>query len=138
MQKKEALMQYKIGLSNDKTYIVQKMLGEITCDAAMKCAEESHAMAKKFEIIRFLVDVTEARNVDTSFDNYQFANRDIDSPKIDKGAIVALLVSADDTSHDFVETVLRNAGHNVTLFRDRKQAERYLHASLWVERRSNF
>lgn len=131
-------MHYKIGLSDDKTHIVQKMYGEITCEAAMKCAEASHALGKKLGINRFLVDATGARNIESSFDNYEFANRALNTAKIDRRAVVALLVSPDDTSHDFVETVLRNAGYNITLFRDRRQAERYLHASLWVEKRENF
>jgi hypothetical protein len=43
--------------------------------------------------------------------------------------MVALLVDPEDHSHDFVETVGRNAGLNVTLFRDRDAAKQYLSES---------
>ena len=33
-----------------------------------------------------------------------------------------MLVSPNDKSHDFVEPVLRNAGHNVLIFNDEEKA----------------
>jgi hypothetical protein len=42
---------------------------------------------------------------------------------IDKYARIATLVNPDDHSHDFIETVARNAGLNVKIFTDPDQAE---------------
>jgi len=39
---------------------------------------------------------------------------------------VAVLVSPNDHSHDFMETVSHNAGLNVAFFADLEQAERHL------------
>jgi hypothetical protein len=50
----------------------------------------------------------------------------METPEIDKTALVAVLVRPDDHSHDFVETVARNSGLRVTLFRDRERAEDHL------------
>lgn len=76
---------------------------------------------------RYLVDVTESRNVDSDSNNYKFAYEDIlINPGIDRNAHVALLVDPRDHSHDFFETVARNAGLDVTLFRDRELARRHL------------
>jgi hypothetical protein len=73
------------------------------------------------------VDATEARNVETAVANYQFAYQDMaQTPGLDPDAIAAFVVSPEDHSHDFIETVLRNSGQSATLFRDRKQAIRFL------------
>ncbi|MHB9027638.1 MAG: hypothetical protein ACYC9O_02595 [Candidatus Latescibacterota bacterium] len=72
------------------------------------------------------MDVTESRNIESSTKGYQFAHSDMMTDKIDRFARVAMLVSPGDHSHDFIETVSRNAGLNVTLFRDREQAVRHL------------
>lgn len=123
-------MEYTITLSKDMTYIVQCMQGEFTAKAAMAVAEESHEKGRSLGINHYLVDARGARNVDSTIKNYEFAYTEVDPAKIDRTAVVALLVGADDTSHDFVETVLRNAGYNVTLFRNLRQAERHLRKSL--------
>ena len=84
-------------------------------------------MAAELGITRHLVDLTEARHVDTITNTYEFAYEDMRlHPGINKNARVAVLVSPDDRSHDFVETVTRNAGQNVTLFRDREAAIQHL------------
>ena len=56
-----------------------------------------------------------------------FAYKDMQLAEgIDLNAIVATLVSPDDHSHDFIETVSRNAGLNVTLFTDLDLAKQHL------------
>ena len=88
---------------------------------------QAHALGKKLGINRYLVDVTEARNVDNTFEKYNFAYKDMkQEPAIDKAARVAILVSPGDHSHDFIETVTRNIGLDVTLFTDRQKAIEYL------------
>lgn len=47
-------------------------------------------------------------------------------PRIDESARVALLVSLDDRSHNFVEIVTQNADFHVKLFTDREEAVTYL------------
>ncbi len=120
-------MSYTIGLSDDHKYIVIKVKGEMTSKLAMQQNVEAHALGTRLGIHLYLVDVTEARNVDTAVSTYNFANEDMhEEPVIDVHARVAMLVSPEDHSHDFVETTSRNAGLDVTLFRDRKLAIRHL------------
>ena len=93
----------------------------------MKQNLETHALGDELGISRYLVEATEAVNVDSTLENYSFAYTDMQTPTgINKAAIVALLVSPDDHSHDFIETVSRNAGLNVTIFRDRELAIHHL------------
>ena len=120
-------MSYSITPSEDGKYIILKHWGEINSELAMKRNLEAHALGAKLGISRHLVDVTEARNVDSATKTYKFAYEDMKDPSgIDKKARIAVLVSPEDHSHDFVETVTRNAGQDVTLFRDRELAIRHL------------
>ena len=120
---------YSIYPSEDKKFIIVKVVGEINGKMAMQQNLEAHALGTELGINRYLVDVTEARNTDTILDNYQFAHDDMKiTPGIDLSARVVTLVSPGDHSHDFMETVARNSGLNVKIFTDRDLAENYLRA----------
>ncbi len=120
-------MECTITLSPDRKYIIQKVSGEINRAKAMQFNQETHALGKEKSINKFLVDMTQARNTDTAVNNYQFAYKDMKKmPKDVRNARIATLVSPDDHSHDFIETVSQNSGLNVKIFRDRDEAIRYL------------
>ena len=120
-------MSYTISPSEDGKYIVLKYFGDVSRKLSIERVIEAHALGEKLGINSYLVDLTEARNIDSIPDLYTYAYEDT---KIASGfnlnARVALLADPDDHSHDFVETVLRNAGHNVVLFRDRESAIKHL------------
>lgn len=120
-------MKYSITVSEDGRYIIAKHWGEITGETVIQRTREAHALGEKLGINRHLMDVTEARHVDSITTTFEFAHHKIGrSQGINMAVRVAVLVSPDDHSHDFVETVTRNAGQNVTLFRDREAAIRHL------------
>jgi len=120
-------MEYTITLSSDRKFIVENIKGVISREIAMHVNLEAHALGKRLGITRYLIDVTEARNIDKNMDTYEFAYEDMrQAAGIDMFARVAILVSLGDHSHDFVETVLRNAGLNVRLFTNLDEATRYL------------
>ena len=73
------------------------------------------------------MDLVESKNVDSILDDYEFAYHDMqNTPEIERSARVAMLVSPDDHSHDFILTASRNAGQDVTRFIDRREAIHYL------------
>jgi hypothetical protein len=122
-------MSHLISLSDDSTYIILEVRGEITRQTAMQYNLEANKFGKEKGIRKYLVDCINARNTDTVLNNYQFAYNDMrHTPDIDITAIVALAVSPEDHSHDFVETTARNSGLNVTLFRDKQKAIEFLKA----------
>lgn len=120
-------MQHVISLSEDKNYIILKYVGEISRQPALKVTEEAHMFGSRKGIKHYLVDVTEAVNVENLLENYDFAYDDLAQANIDRSACIAMLVNPDDQTHDFVETLLINAGHDVKLFRDRDTAINYLY-----------
>jgi len=88
---------------------------------------EAHALGDKMGVKRYLVDVTEARNVDSAVKNYEFAYSDIKkADTVNPKARVAALVCPGDHSHDFIETVLYNAGQPIKIFDDLSKAQEYL------------
>lgn len=120
-------MPCEISLSADQKYVIMKVVGDMTRKSAVTWNTEAHALGRKAGVNRFLVDLTESVNVESPSRNYEFANRDMKTPPgIDRFARVVLVVSPNDHSHDFVETVARNAGLNVTIFRDRDKALQFL------------
>jgi hypothetical protein len=120
-------MPYSIKPSQDGKYILVTVQGDMTRALAMEHNRESHALGRKLGIRRYLVDLRKSRNVESLLDGYQFAYQDMpQQPEIDRSARVAILVSPGDHSHDFIETVSRNSGLDVTLFRDYEQAIAHL------------
>lgn len=116
-----------IALSDDGTYIILTVEGEVTRQSAMQQNLEAHALGRELGVNRYLVDMRAARNIESPLDGYRFAYEDMQqTPGIDRNARVAVLVSPGDHSHDFIETVARNSGLHVTLFTNYKQAVRYL------------
>ena len=88
---------------------------------------EAHRLGREMKTNRFLLDLVDARNIDSTTDQYDFVHTDMaQSPQVDKYARIAALVSPDDHSHDFIETVIRNAGFNLRVFREREAALAFL------------
>lgn len=124
-------LDYTITPSPDGAYITLKIVGDITRKTAMGLNLEAHALGRELHINRYLVDATEARNRESILENYEFAYTDMrNTDDIDTRARIAVLVSPGDHSHDFVETVSRNAGFNMQIFTDIDQAMLFLMLNL--------
>lgn len=121
------LFEYSIKPSEDHQYIILQVHGEFTAKTFMKCIVEAHTLGKEMGIRSYLVDVTDARNVDSALETQKFAYSDMKTTAgVDPLARVAGLVSPGDHSHDFVETASSNAGMFLKLFNDRAEAIDYL------------
>ena len=123
-------MPYTITPAENGEYIIIKFGGEWNRDLGNQAMIEATALASKLGIRCHLTDVTESRNTEAMLQNYRFARTDMqEKQSVDQSACVALLVSPEDHSHDFYETLARDAGADVTLFRDREQALAHLAAA---------
>lgn len=117
----------EIETSQDGKYIIQTVTGDLTGKLALEYNLKTHALGRELGINRYLVDVTDARNVDSPPADYSFAHFSMrDNPGIDQTARVATLVRPGDRSHNFIETVSRNSGLDVTIFTDRHEAIHHL------------
>jgi hypothetical protein len=120
-------MSCAITVAPGNTHILMIVTGEITRALALKYNTEAHRMAAPLGITRYLMDLTSCVNTDTVTSNYEFAHQDMKHlPGIDRAAVVAVVTNPHDDSHDFIRTVTRNAGFNVTFFTDRAAAQAFL------------
>jgi hypothetical protein len=120
-------IEYTITPSVNEDFIEVKVKGDINRHSAMQMNLEAHEIGRRLRIRRYLVDATEARNTDDAIETYNFSYSDMQRMEcIDKGARVAMLVSPDDHSHDFVATTLFNAGLSGQLFTDPEKAMQFL------------
>ncbi len=120
-------MSCTISPSADGKFIVITVTESINRESAMGYNRDAHALGARLGINRYLMDVFAAVNTDTVYDQHRFAYQDLqDAPEIVRSARVAILVNPDDHSHDFIETVCRNAGLDVTIFTRREEAEAHL------------
>ena len=118
---------YTLTVSDDKTYILLEISGEISRESVLEPAIKAHILSHDLGIDNIFVDVTEAVNLDTISNDYGFAYEDLrKAPGANLNARIAVLVRPDDHSHDFVETTMRNAGFDFKIFRDRGRALDYL------------
>lgn len=114
-------------VSEDKKYILMKIIGEIDSADMFKYNLEAHALARSVCVRRFLLNLIEARNVNSVIDDYDFAYKNIGpSPEFLHGIRVALLVSPDDHSHDFINILFKNTGETIDLFVDQEEAVSFL------------
>ncbi len=119
-------MDYSIEVVRGQHFIRVTAKGDLTRENALKMNEEAHQVGKDNGINQYLVDVREARNVESVTNNYKIAYKDMQKEMFDRNAKVAFLTHQDDHSHDFVEMVFRNAGFNVRLFREKEKALAFL------------
>ncbi len=123
-------MSYTIRPAKDGDYILVEVHGVVTLEIATKWTIEAHTLGKRLGLSKYLVDVTDAVNEDSTLDQYRFANSELLEDKaLDRYAKIAVLAAPEDHSHDFVETVCRNAGFNFRLFHKRNDAMTFLGCS---------
>ncbi len=122
-------MKYHVNFPNGKGYVLAKITGFVEISSLLNCLIEAHAMARQRKVNCCLMDLTDARNLLTTLENYHFAYTDMNHPGIDRRLHIAMLVNPDDHSHDFLETLARNNGRDMTIFTSLAAAERYLSAA---------
>jgi len=72
------------------------------------------------------LDVRGMPNIANPSDQYRLSYEDMRTFGLAKTSRIAILVGADDRSHNFIETVFRNAGYNCRLFVNEDDARNWL------------
>ena len=119
-------MACRISVIEDQGFVILEYNGDIKRNEALKDFLKAYETGREKGIKKFLINLNDSKNADTAVNTYQFAYEDLGNPAFDKTITVALLVSPDNRTHDFSETVLINSGLNARLFRDYKKAVKYL------------
>jgi len=119
-------MEYEITISKTRSYIAIIFYSPMTTDVAFCSGPELVRLAIESNINRFLFDLRQAPNVQSTADNYFFANRDIEDFSFPRASMSAFLVREDDTSHEFITLAFLNAGYIVKLFTEEAAAVAWL------------
>lgn len=120
-------MAYTITVSPDRAFLVVTVTGSLEAEEGLRFVAESRARAAELGVNRVLLDVTGAVNTDATENSYDFAYRNVPLKSGPRGLLrVAALALPDDHSHDFIVVASRNAGLDITLFRNRAAAEGFL------------
>jgi len=121
-------MEYDVKISEDETFVWQLPREDITVELACEMSADAIKLARSKNVHRFLSDVRGIRNISDPFKNYEFANKNVEQVGYRRYDKIAVLHDVDDHSHDFIETVSRNAGYSVRLFTKMQEAVDWLSA----------
>ena len=115
-------MKYDIQISEDGTYVRIRVYETITGEMEIEFAGKAIKEARKLKINKFLVDVRGTTNVANTFEQYGFGYVEMALLGLEKTSRIAIIADEGDTSHNFIETVLRNAGYDCLIFSDKQTA----------------
>ena len=123
-------MNFKITISENRKYIIGKVYGKLNKEIAQQLAKEYAKIIDSTGIKRILNDVRSSSNDMGTLNNYEYAYSVVNSLCLPRSIRAAIVSSEDDDSHDFQETVARNAGFNVKVFHSIEQAAKWLLADI--------
>lgn len=124
-------MTKEIKVSDDGKYIIVRVNEDMTRTLAESLGLEAMHLGSTKNITKYLYDLRNSHNKETINANYIFANKDLKRLEPNPANKIAMLTSPNDKSHDFIETVLRNAGYDVKLFILEEEA------AAWLEKDTN-
>ena len=119
-------MTKEIKVSDNGKYIIVRVNEDMTRALAESLGLEAIHLGDRKNINKYLYDLRNSRNKESINANYIFANQDLKRLEPNLSNKIAMLTSPEDQSHDFVETVLRNVGHDVLIFNNEEKALTWL------------
>jgi hypothetical protein len=119
-------MTIEVSVAESREYLVCRVTEPITPEVARQIAVDVEHLAKQTGIQSRLIDVRGSRNVSSVANNYDLAYKDLDELQIERSSKAAVIVDADDTSHDFAIIAIQNAGFYARKFTDEAEAIAWL------------
>lgn len=99
---------------------------DISLEIAKLMSQSAVQGCQKYGVNACLADVRGVRNRANPLDNYRFAYEEAQRLGIGRNMHIAVITSADDSSHEFIETVMSNAGFSMQMFTDEDAATQWL------------
>lgn len=120
---------YVVSIPDGTSWVHIEVHGSISADLLRMMLLESIDLAHRHHLCDFFYDGSDSENGVSILKQYQFVHQDLEEYGFDQRSKMAMLINAEDSSRDFIETVLRNEGYNFRLFTDRTEA------TSWLQRR---
>lgn len=109
-------MSIKITISDNSKYLIGKVDEPLTREIAQQLVKEYVNLIKTTGINRILNDVRGAPNTMNTLQDYDYAYTDVQHFDLPHNVRAAIVADVGDTTHNFQETVARNAGYLVKVF----------------------
>jgi hypothetical protein len=119
-------MDFKLCLATDGGHAIVTNYADVTLPSAVQRQRAMQAFSDEHKVTRFLIDTRGKRFVGGPVELYTFIRKTLLVEGYDVSWRVALVTSPDDNSHDFLETASQNAGYQVMVFKDFKNAQIWL------------
>lgn len=118
---------YELGLSPDGTYVfVREIKRAISLDLALRFTHAFTTLGESSNITRGLIDVRGTKSIAGVMGEYDYAYKKAGPAGLTQKWRMALVKDASDTTHDFLLTVMDNAGHKFKMFEDEAEAVAWL------------
>lgn len=119
--------EYKIGISADESYVYARITTPtITLKLAESFTRDLTELGGSSGIKRCLIDVRGSKSVAGVSGEYQYAYEKAASSGLTSYWKMTVLKDSSDKSHDFLQTVMDNAGWTFRLFDDEGEAVAWL------------
>ena len=119
-------MEYQIAVSQDGPWMELTVYVPVTVDLEKRITTDMREATEAHNLKDIFTDVTRVPNVAKTFEQYRFAYHDSKQLGLPRDSRIAVLTSPEDSSHDFAETVLQNAGFSCAFFQDKSEAYDWL------------
>ncbi len=119
-------MSFEVEVNLQQDYLQVTVKTDITRSIAADMAHHVNTTLRAEDLCAALIDLRTSRNIEMVSQNFQFANEDAPVLELVQTDRIALLTAPEDTSHDFIEVVMRNAGYDVRIFRAEDDAKSWL------------
>ncbi len=118
-------MDFEITRDDTNQLIRIAAMQAITNPLAIRFFTEAVSLLNETGYNKILVDMREVSSAESPFRQYAFAY-ELDKTSLKKSTKIAAMTAPDDHSHDFVETVSRNAGYYMAFFNNEEEAMKWL------------
>jgi hypothetical protein len=119
-------MEYELSVSDDRRYINIRLYVPMTAKLSRTIAHDLADLSDETKIERFFFDLRGAVSELEVLSSYTMAYEDLEKIGPSRSHMSVFLTDVEDKSHDFMETLYRNAGFNVKQFKDKDTALAWL------------
>ena len=119
-------MDYVITTDPERSIIFVRVLRTINDEVALAFMTDAIRRSHQEECKLHIVDVRGVTNSMSTTTQYDLAYNDAHRLDLPLGSRIGLVTDSDDNSHDFIETLFRNAGYRCQVFHSDQEAIQWL------------
>lgn len=124
------MKKYNIILCQNRKLILVEVFNPVTLDLAVSFTKSFVSLGNSHKLSHTVIDVRKTKSTSSILDKYIFAYEKAEQTGLSRSWRIALLKKVNDTSLDFIETVMINAGYQFKIFTNEQFALN------WLESRS--